>query len=234
MRRTRLWASVAALPLLFVQPAAAQLGLKGGVNLTDFIGGDAGQTEGTQGLNLGASFGLFRIDRLQLVAEVYYRQKGGIGDLQNLEDFGDSSGSTTAGGGEVEVGLDYVEIPVVARVDMGKRGGSLLPYVFGGPAFGWKVRCGVVVAGSGGPSETRCDDLTQDLERTIRSYDMGIVLGAGLDFVLPRRIGVVNLDARYTGGLSKIGEGADALDIRNRAFSLMLGYSFGPPGFVAM
>jgi hypothetical protein len=221
---------VGAIAALAIEPAAAQVPLtfRGGINLTNFIGGDASDTRQSQGLNLGLSMGLVRVSRVQLLAEVYYRQKGAVGSIRDIERLMliEPQGM---GLQEVEVGLDYVEIPVLARVNVGSSTGKFFPYVFGGPAFGWKVDCGVAFGDSSGQSTTRCDDLTQNLESTLRSYELGMVLGAGVDYALPRGVGALNLDARYTGGLSKIGEGQDALDIRNQAFTVMLGYSLGAP-----
>lgn len=42
--------------------------------------------------------------------------------------------------------------------------------------------------------------------------------------------GALNLDVRYTRGLTRITEepdGGDAPDVTNQAFTVMLGYSFG-------
>ena len=215
-----------------VPPVSAQVPMtfKGGINLTNFIGGDAGSTEQSRGLNLGASFGVFRVSRVQIMAEVYYRQKGAAGSLTDLGTFALTEDGTAPVVQDIEVGLDYVEIPLLARVDLGGGTGKLFPYLFGGPAFAWKLSCGIAVSGSTGQPETQCDDLTQDLERTLRSYDLGMVVGAGVDFALPGGVGALNLDARYTGGLSTIGDGDDALDIRNQAFTVMLGYSLGVQG----
>ena len=210
--------------------AQVPMTFKGGINLTNFVGGDAGATEQSSGLNLGASFGVFRVSRVQIMAEVYYRQKGATGSLSDLSTFALAEDGSAPALQDIEVGLDYVEVPLLAHIDLGGGTGKLFPYLFGGPAFGWKLSCGIAVTGAAGQPETKCDDLTQNLESTLRSYDLGMVVGAGVDFALPGGVGALNLDARYTGGLSTIGEGDDALDIRNQAFTVMLGYSVGMPG----
>lgn len=130
--------------------------------------------------------------------------------------------------GDLEIGLDYVEIPLLARVDLGGPASTVVPYLVGGPAFGWQLNCGVSVSGSTGTSRPDCDDLTESFGSTVRDYEMGFVVGGGLA-VGVLGIGAVTLDARFTRGLSKIGGGEDALNIRNQSFSLMLGYSFGLP-----
>lgn len=221
---------VGAIAALTANSAVAQVPLtfRGGINLTDFIGGDASDTRQSQGLNLGLAMGLVRVDRVQLLAEVYYRQKGAFGSVRYIETLM-LTAAPDPGHQEIEVGLDYVEIPLLARVNFGSSTSRFFPYVFGGPAFGWRLDCRVAFSGDGGHT-TRCADVTQDFESTLRDYELGTVLGAGVDYALPHGVGALNLDARYTGGLSKIGEGQDALDVRNQAFTVMLGYSLGVPG----
>lgn len=229
-----MWRSIPVLAVglcVFAFPGQAQVSLKGGINLTDFVGGDVGDTESARGLNLGASFGLLEVSRFQLQAEVFYRQKGAAGDLADLQALALSDPEALESFSSVEVGLDYVEIPVLARVNLGSRGKSWNPYVFGGPAFGWRVSCGVTLT-SGEDATSDCSDLSENLEETLRAYETGWVVGGGLDVLIPHSLGALTLDARYTGGLSTVGEGADALDIRNQAFTVMLGYAFRPPRFM--
>lgn len=217
--------ATALLILSFAAPASAQLGIKGGVNLTNFVGDDADKYESTPGLNLGASLSLASLGPVQLLGEVYYRQKGAEYDLTDPSSLGNPGGQ----GGTFEIGLDYVEIPLLVRLDLRGPGSRVLPYLVGGPAFGWQLDCGVSASGTDGTTQPDCDDLTENFGNTIRNYEAGLVLGGGLAFNVAR-LGAVSLDARYTRGLSKIGEGGDALNIRNQAFTLMLGYAFGIPG----
>ncbi|HZD03771.1 MAG TPA: outer membrane beta-barrel protein, partial [Longimicrobiales bacterium] len=122
--------------LAAVPPAAsAQLTLEGGVNLASFLGEDAGGSRSVTGLNLGGSLGLVEVGPVRILGEVYYRQKGGSGTLAGFQE-------ASAAGQSVEVGIDYVEIPVLVRLDL-RRGGGVTPYLQGGPAFGWKLQCGV-------------------------------------------------------------------------------------------
>ena len=55
------------------------------------------------------------------------------------------------------------------------------------------------------------------------------MLAGGFDFAVGS-VGAINIDARLTRGLSRLAQGSDGPDIRNQAFSVMLGYSFGLPG----
>lgn len=204
---------------VLASPASAQFKLAGGINLANFFGDAVEDTESRTGLNLGASVGIARLGPVRVLAEGYYRQKGAQ-SVQALEQ-----------GGSVEWGIDYIEIPVLARVDLPLVGGRLLPYLQGGPAFAWKIDCGIELSESG--TEQDCDDLLgENLDETLRDYEQGLVLGGGLDLGVLGGAGAVNLDARYTRGLTRISEGSDGLDIKNQALSVMLGYSFGfNPGF---
>jgi hypothetical protein len=222
------WRTVAFIALMAVfsaAPASAQFGIKGGINLSSFVGGDAEDFESTPGLNLGASIPVLSLGRVQLLGEVYYRQKGAEfdpGDPGGVQDI-------ITQGGTAEIGLDYVEIPVLARVNLGGQSSRIRPFLVAGPAFGWQLDCGVTVDAAAGGTEPDCDDLTENFGETFRDYEMGAVVGGGIDFSVGG-IGSLSLDARYTRGLSDIGEGENALNIRNQAFTLMLGYSFGTGG----
>lgn len=206
--------------LLLAPPLGAQSGLKGGINLNRFFGSTVDETDTHTGLNLGASLGLLELGPIQLVGEVYYRQKGGKGMIDPFQD-------PQNVGGTVEIGVDYVEIPLLARLNLGTVGGRLLPYLEGGPAFGWQIDCGVE-AGAAGTAETQCADLLERGEETLKDYELGAVVGGGADLILARGMGI-NLDIRYTAGLSDLT--ADA-ELKNRSFTVMLGYAFALPGGV--
>lgn len=211
-------AMVVIAMVVTVAPASAQVRLSGGINLTRFFGDDVGATNRKQGLDLGASFPLFNMGRFQVRAEGYYRQKGARGVRQFQQ-------AVTAGQ-PIEVGIDYVEVPVLLRLGLPGLGSRLLPYLEAGPAFAWRINCGVSFDGATGANSTSCSDLNGDnIEETLRDYEQGVVVGAGFDFPV-MGIGALNLDARYTRGLSRLYESGE---IRNSAFSVMLGYSFGMP-----
>lgn len=210
---------VVPLLLLAPRPADAQgFRLGGGVNLSDFFGDDAGATERKSGLDLGLSMPLFRMGAVQLRAEGYYRQKGARG----VEEFQQAA----LAGESIEVGIDYVEVPVLLRLDLPALGRRVFPYVHGGPAFAWKVDCGVSFDAASSASSTSCEDLNgENIEETLKDYEQGIVLGGGFDVPL-FGMGSIGIDARYTRGLSRLAENDE---IRNRALSVMLGWSFGVP-----
>jgi hypothetical protein len=209
------------VPLLLLAPrsAGAQgFRLGGGVNLSDFFGDDAGATERKSGLDLGLSMPLLRLGPAQLRAEGYYRQKG----ARSVEEFQQAA----LAGESVAIGIDYVEAPLLLRFDLPNLGQTVFPYVEGGPAFAWRINCGVSFDAATDDGQNQCDDLSgENIEETLKEYEQGLVLGGGVD-VPVFRIGSINIDARYTRGLSRL---AETGEIRNRALSVMLGYSFGLP-----
>ncbi|MDH3222254.1 MAG: outer membrane beta-barrel protein, partial [Gemmatimonadota bacterium] len=132
----------------------------------------------------------------------------------------------------LEFGLDYIEVPVLLRWNLPIFAGRLRPYLNGGPAFGWRVNCGVTIAVTAGPAgdptETDCQDLTQEnLTETLKDYELGMVVGGGLDVGVLGGMGAITLDFRLTRGLSRISEGQTGPEVRNQAFSAVLGYTFG-------
>ena len=207
------------LVLLLSTPAGlqAQIRVGGGLSLSELFGDDVGANDARAGLALGASAGLFGFGPARLMAEVYYRQKGAK-DVMEAQEF-------LAAGQAVEFGVDYLEIPLLIRFNLPPLGGRVVPYLQGGPVFGWQVDCGVRVTPEGG--EEACDDLSGDsFEETIRDYEQGVTVGGGLDIVVLEGLGAVSLDGRYIRGLSRLSQDGE---VKNQGFALLLGYSFGLP-----
>lgn len=204
--------------------SAQGFSLAGGLNLADFVGDDAGDVEQKPGLDLGASVPLVRFGPAQLRAEGYYRQKGAR-DVEELQ-------QASLAGQPVEFGIDYIEVPVILRLSLPDLGDRLFPYLEGGPAFAWRVDCGISFQAESGESEPSCEDFNQqNLEETLQEYEQGLILGGGVQIPI-MNVGAVVLDARYTRGLSRLAEDGD---VHNRAFSFTVGYSFGTPyGFGGM
>lgn len=202
-------------------PAAAQyIGLKGGFNLTDFVGDDAGDDESKVGLNAGGSFQILNIGPVSIGPEVYYAQKGSKPEM--------------VGGPGVAVpsqfNLAYVEVPVLLTVRLPRFADDRLqPFLHGGPAFAWNLDCDLDFTDPDAAPEETCESLLGgDLESTIEDYDQGVTLGGGMNVIVIPGRGALNLDLRYTGGLSDVveRESGEDLEIKNRAFTAMLGYSF--------
>jgi hypothetical protein len=203
---------------LFCIPATtyAQFGLRGGVNLTRFVGGDAGDVESRKGLNLGMSLPLFSIGPLSLAPELYYSQKG-------------ATQSALAGVPSFTFEVDYIEVPILAKLTLPLNSSrSLRAYLAGGAAYAWNVNCSFSsqTAGTQELSENSCGETFGSFDTAMQKADRGMVFSGGLDFTVPG-MGGLNLDARLVRGLARLREGETASDIKNQAFSLMLGYYLG-------
>ena len=189
---------VPALALCFVLGASSSASAQGGViiglNSADIeFSNDAPESDKRTGLAAGLFLRLPMGGTFSIQPEVLYSQKG----TKFSED-----------GGEVTIELDYLDIPVLARVASGPSGFAL----FVGPSFGFKVRARA--KGEAGGSEAS-EDISEDVE----SLDVGFILGAG--FQTPR----VFLDGRFQWGLSNINKAEpEVTEMKNRVFSVLLGF----------
>lgn len=215
---------------LLASPVYSQIGLRGGVNLSKFVGEDVSETEELLGLNAGLSFSLINIGPVSLVPEVYYSEKGTrfteqLQEAQNPKpedpDFDPNY--------ELEFNLAYIEIPVLAKVRLPFLSTKVLhPYIAGGPVFGFRMDCSISFTNNNAEQQIQdcADENLSDLEATFNDADRGYVLVSGIDFQIPL-LGTLTLDGRYYRGLSRLIENGENDDIYNQNFTLMLGYNIG-------
>lgn len=222
--RTRRLHVAALVAITLATPAAGQLGLRGGMNLSKFVGGDATNTQTTKRLNAGGSFSLIHIGPVSLVPEVYYSQKG----ARELASTLTNPGTTPSTVGTTVFGLDYIEIPVLAKISF-PLARLLNGYVTGGPAYAWNVDCSIQVTDAGAtPPSNDCSQTFGSFKSAMQKADLGAVAGGGLDFIIPG-LGGLNLDARLVRGLKRLTSGTSGADVKNSTVSLMLGYYLGRP-----
>lgn len=199
-----IYATIAAFFLICPPATYAQVfekGVRGGVNAGTNNTSDDGGSE-SLGWQPRAVFGGFVIWRaaswIEVQPEVLYSMKGG-----KREDFGISS----------KLLLDYLEVPVLARLSRRARG-SRSWYVVGGPSFNYLLRARTR-ANFG--SATEEIDIIDDVER----FELAVIGGGGLEFTR------VLIDARYTHGLSNIDKLAtNGGKMTNRAVSVTAGIKF--------
>lgn len=198
------------------------IGLRGGFNLADLVGDDAGDSESAVGLSAGASFQILSFGPVSIGPEVYYAQKKS--ESRNLQS--PTLPGTVASG----FNLAYVEVPVLLKVRLPRFGGGrFIPHVHGGPVFGWNLDCDIdLVDQTADPEDTCASLLGGDAQSTLDDYEQGVTVGAGLDVVVLPGHGALTLDLRTTQGLSDViqRESGQDLEIKNRTFSAMLGYAF--------
>jgi hypothetical protein len=202
-------------------PAQAQFGIRGGVDLTRFVGKDVRNVESKTGLRMGGSLQLLSIGPVAIVPEIHYAQKGArqSGNVPGMP------GMTT-----LDFSLDYIEVPVLAKLYLASGRSRLLrPYVAAGPAFAWNLSCEITFenANVADQVENCRGEQFQSADTAFRTADRGFVVSGGVDLGV-LGIGALNLDARLIRGLTRLSEGSgEGSDMRNQALSVTLGYSFG-------
>jgi len=207
--------AIGALSCLWLLPTASfaaeiRGGLKAGVNLSSIHGADVGDIEFELGApwksKLGAVGGGFITFNLSptiaIQAEALYSMKGA-----KLNTTVDTTPVTVTFNG------NYLEIPILLKIMIPTQG-NLKPSLFAGPALGINLSHKVKAEGGG---------MSEEIEIPgYKSTDLGLVFGLGLD--IGRNI---RTDLRYTLGFTKlVEEGGVTSDIKNGAFSLMIGYCF--------
>lgn len=183
-------------------------GLKAGMNIANLHGDDV------EGLGFESKMGFcaggfitFKVANIVAIQpEVLYTQKGNKWE----EEF---NGETW----KVTFNLNYLEIPVLLKVIMPIQG-MIKPHLFAGPYFAYNLTAKVKEEYNGQSDE-------EDIDEYFKDTDFGTVFGGGIDFGLP--VGKIVFDARYSLGLTSIDEPDDGTaDVKNDAFSFMLGYAF--------
>jgi hypothetical protein len=179
-----------AATLVLPQAAAAgvKFGLKGGANVAN-VNGNFGTALEDWKSTVGFCAGIFlelNLGRiLTIQPEVLYTVKG-------------------ADTGTGKLKFDYLEIPILLKIRIPT--GSIHPFVFAGPAFGFSLKA--VVDGIE----------IQDMP----TADTSAVLGGGLQ--LGRSI---HIDVRYTMGLQKLAiPDLDTIDLKNGVLSATIGLAF--------
>jgi hypothetical protein len=111
------------------------------------------------------------------------------------------------GGDSGSLKLDYVQVPLLARI---KPATSPVGFVVG-PSIGFRARAKLSVEG---------EDEELDFKDQVKGSDVGLVTGVVVD------VGHVVLDGRYTWGLTNIAKDDDDGSVKNRVFSVTLGFRF--------
>ncbi|MBX6365060.1 MAG: PorT family protein [Gemmatimonadetes bacterium] len=217
-----LYVLLAVLALVVAaRPAAAQFGLRGGANLSKFVGGDT-DSESKTALKLGAVIPLAHVGPVSLVPEVYYAQRGTKTQASTF----DCGPAGTPASALCEFSMDYIEVPVLAKLSLPIPGARMLrPYVAAGPVYAWQLKCEYSLASVASEETQDCKDpQLSSASALMKSADKGIVGAAGIDLGVGG-LGALNLDLRIVRGLSRLTENAAGPDVKSQSVSLMLGYS---------
>jgi outer membrane immunogenic protein len=112
-------------------------------------------------------------------------------------------------GDDAKIRLTYLDVPVTARFGS-TTANNMHFHAFTGPQLGIKLSS----------KYTDDNDTDVDLDDSLKSWDFGWTFGAGVE------MNRVSLDARYTLGLTNIDESDTDSSLKNRTFTVLLGYRF--------
>jgi hypothetical protein len=181
------------------------IGPEVGVNFSKW-GGDADESDYKAGLVAGGFVTYSIRDTYGFTAKVLFSQKGAA----YTEDGG--LGDDV----DVKTQLNYIEIPILARVFF-NREGDVRPNVFLGPSFGF-------LTGAKFKVEDEDYEDIEDYKDSFNTFDAGLAAGLGLNIRVGGEMYLI-VDARYTYGLSDIGKGSGSFN--NQAVAVTAGLSFG-------
>lgn len=172
------------------------LGVKGGVNFATVTGDDFDSPDSRTSFHVGLVGELPLADILSLQVEALYSGQGFKSDID---------GGLIGGDGKVEYQLDYINVPVLAKI-YATRGLSFEV----GPQFSFKVNEEI-------DSDATDDGGDFDLNEA-KDFDFGIA--GGVTFQTDMGLFATG---RYIYGLTEIVEDSD---VKNSVFQIGIGYKF--------
>ena len=204
---------VTALFMALPAVAAGQstVGFRGGLSLASLGGDDAEDLDSRTGLSFGGFFNIPVSDVLGVQLGAGFVQKGA---------------SETELGVDIDVKLGYIEIPLLLTLSPPTSGNVGFTFSVG-PALGFNTGCTLSATDAGITIEFDCDDPSIGFD--VKSFELGAMVGAGLDIGLTESVSLV-LDGFYNFGFTKVDDTGFDDDIKNRAFSILAGVSFSVGG----
>lgn len=199
MRRSALGIGFLLMLALLIQPGglSAQVAVGGGAGLTftNLTGDDVGDDEfdSRTGFYIGGSLGLPLTPMFGIGTGAYYVQKGA------KEPVGDD-----------ELKLEYLEVPILLQVTPTQADRPVAVSLFLGPNLGFNLSC------DQGGSEPDCSD-------SVKSFELGLLAGAGLAFGLGERA-TFSVNGGLDLGLTSISDEEDE-NIKNTAYFVGIGVS---------
>lgn len=188
------------LIMAFAMTASAQesskyLGIKGGLNMFKLYGDDVEDAKSLYSFAIGGFCACNFNEMFALQPEIYYSVKG-------------TKEETIAG--DIDLKLGYIDIPILFKVKFPLEGKNWSPNLYAGPYFAFLLSADVEGF---------------DVKDDMKSTDLGLVVGAGFDFMLSEGTRALNLDFRYSIGFTKLDDAGDS-EAFNNGFQFLLGYGF--------
>jgi hypothetical protein len=201
---------LAVMAVAVTAMSAQGLGLRGGVNMSNFAGDDVEDSKMQTGFHIGLDYEI-------AVAPDFYFAPGLLFSTKGAK-FEESAMGIT---GEEKFILNYLEVPLnlVYKPLLGE--GNLIvafgPYL--GYGIGGKYKAEI---SGGGESESGEEDITfgSDDDDMFKAFDMGANISFGYMFA-----GGLSVQLNTQLGLVTIANGDDA-SVKNTGFGLGLGYRF--------
>lgn len=200
------------LVLLAGQALAGPLGkgIKAGISYSKVTNDNVGDSDHKMGVAAGISISYNLLPGLSLQPELLYVQQGGRWDINILD------GGSIVGNGELTWKLNYLQVPVLARVNLPVVG-AFLPTLIAGPAL--SIKTASTYETEQGGSLVSSGDLDD-----IKSTDLSLIVGVGFK-VGAGPAGIV-VDARYNLGSTNLNDTDADVTINNRGFQVLAGFQF--------
>ena len=112
--------------------------------------------------------------------------------------------------------LNYFRVPLKAIYFFGSYGKKVRPKIYAGPSFGF-------LAGGKTTIESTIQTITVNSKNYYKSFDFGVMAGAGLNVRLVKNTWF-NADVNYLHGISDVQMNSDR---HNRTIGLNIGVNFG-------
>lgn len=193
------FAAVAVFGFVSVQAQDVKFGAKGGLNLANITGSDAGGSNMKAGFHVGAFVEIPIANKLIIQPEIHYSNQGAQQD-----------GSFEGFNFDAKFQLNYINVPVMFKYAITEKF-----FLEGGPYVGFltSAKVEVDIAGIGSNSE--------DVKELFKSTDFGLGIGMNYDFS-----DVIFANVRYQVGLTQIGDSGEGDDIKNSVIQIGLGFRF--------
>lgn len=184
---------------------SAKFGLRGGINLSNLYVEDVEDENMKVGLNVGLIAKVPLVRGISLQPELLFSSKGSKITYNNI-----------LGQGEYRFNLNYVELPVLAVINLAPNFN-----LHGGIYGGYLVSANIKEMDDDG----NINEITDLNEESFNRFDYGLAGGFGVD------VQHFTIGARYNYGLKEVGksDGVAGLALRNSknsVITLYLGFAF--------
>ncbi len=181
------------------------------------LAGAAVSTKRRVGLNAGIFVNKSLFGGLSLQPEAHYTQTGVTYNIRTT--------TTPVTTGAASLKLDYVEVPVLLRLDLGKNASRLHPFLYAGASGAFRITCEIGSTINTTTVTTACSENTTSTSKDpIEKYDMNAIGGAGFSISALGRS--YSLSGRYSRGLQKLSTETTGAQPKNSVFSVQLGIGF--------